>query len=355
MNSRGFEEQFHWIFVMIAGGVILGFFFMVAQKQRSLSQEHLQVTLATDVEDIFVGALVSKGAAQLLPLPSDGIGFECNRGCACFFSISRARKDFGEKSMFAPSILEGEDALLWTVDWKQPYRVSNFIFATNPDYRYVFVFDDSDGESRRLLEVVTKSLPPPLRRQGVVVASVVYVNVSLDDLSSLDAEEFVHNRFVFLNIPLERVRSVQLARSLRRVSSGVSVDKTAIGFYSYDGSFNQVDYVAYSGLPSVFAAIFSADNVMFKCSMETAFERLAVVSAVYERRSATLDEALAESKPWCSYGSIGQALGEQRKVAESVAADLKKAKDQIASLSRISSGLEKLNGELVQASCPELF
>ena len=39
MNRKGFELQFNWIFVLIAGALILAFFFTIAQKQRNLSQQ----------------------------------------------------------------------------------------------------------------------------------------------------------------------------------------------------------------------------------------------------------------------------------------------------------------------------
>jgi hypothetical protein len=93
MNKKGFELQFHWIFVLIAGALILSFFFMVANKQKNLSQDRLQLTLATEIENIFTGAIISRGTAQKMPTPPQGITFECTEGCECKYGIGRATKE----------------------------------------------------------------------------------------------------------------------------------------------------------------------------------------------------------------------------------------------------------------------
>jgi len=356
VGRRGFEEQFHWIFVLIAGGVILGFFFVVAQKQRSLSTERLQLTLVTDVEDIFVGALVSKGAAQVLPLPPQGIGFECTRGCECRFRVSNAAKSFGGKSFFAPRVVRGDDALVWTVDWKQPFRVSNFVMVTNPSRAFVFVYDENNGESRRLHEQVVKGLPPPVLRQGRVVGEVQYVNATLGNVSRMSPLEFDEVRFVFLGLSPERVKQVSLTRGWEGVS-GVSVDANAVGFYEYAGRFDSVDYISYAGLPTVFAAIFAEDSTMYACSVGFAFGRLAYLSEVYARRAQSLSLALEESRPWCSYQSMIDQLRAMGAAARAVAdaGEMRGVAQRIAEVGRLGSNVERLNNELVLRSCPELF
>lgn len=354
VGSRGFEEQFHWIFILIAGALILGFFFTVAQKQRALSAEKLQLSLVTDVEDIFVGALVSKGAAQVLPLPPQGLGFECTRGCDCHFQVSRAEKSFGGKSFFGPELMTGEDALVWTLDWKVPYRASNFVLVTNPQQLFVFVYDEDNAESAQLREQVVGGLPPRIERRGQVVGEVKYLNVSLAEVESLEPEEYERVRFVFLGIDPSTVAQVRLKRGWDDVS-GVSVDKNAVGFYAYDGDFESVDYISYSGLPSVYAAIFAEDSVMYACSLGFAFERLGSLARVLEGRGVALQAAVEEARPWCSYQPLISALRSQSAAAEDVAASLRTKSQRVVEVGRIGSNLEKLNQELVLRSCPELF
>lgn len=354
VGSRGFEEQFHWIFILVAGALILGFFFTVAQKQRSLSAEKLQLSLVTDVEDIFVGALVSKGTAQVLPLPPQGLGFSCTRGCDCNFEVSRAKKSFGGKSFFGPDLMTGDDALVWTLDWKVPYRASNFVLVTNPQQLFVFVYDEDDGQSRSLHDQVVEGLPPQIQRRGRVVAEVKYINVSVDDLGSLEPQEYERTRFVFLGIDPDRVGSLSIQDGWDEVS-GVSVDRNAVGFYAYDDGFESIDYISYAGLPSVYAAIFSQDSVMYACSLGFAFKRLGALAQVYEGRAQSLQSAVEAARPWCSYQPLIDALRLQRVAAEDVAGSLRKGSRRVAEIGSLASNLEQLNQEVVLRSCPELF
>jgi len=44
VGKRGIEMQFHWIFILIAGAIILAFFFSLVAKQKSLSEEKLSIS-----------------------------------------------------------------------------------------------------------------------------------------------------------------------------------------------------------------------------------------------------------------------------------------------------------------------
>ena len=159
MAKKGIEAQFHWIFVLIAGALILAFFFSVAMKQRALSQEKLQLTLSSDVENIFTAAIVSKGTAQKVPVPPQGIAFECTQGCACEFRIARAPRQFGDKAIFAPDFLGEQDLTVWALAFGLPYRATNFLYLTNPNIKYYFVKDEQQA-SKNLFQQITKKKGP---------------------------------------------------------------------------------------------------------------------------------------------------------------------------------------------------
>src|SRR3990172_10512018 len=151
-----FEMQFHWIFVLVAGALILAFFFTVAHRQRAISTERLQLTLATDIENIFTGAIVSRGTAQSLPVPPQGIAFDCTEGCDCAFRIGNAQRSFGDKSLFAQDILEERKIKVWAQELKMPYRATNFLYLTNPNIKYYFVYNEGDTTQ---LQQLSKHIP----------------------------------------------------------------------------------------------------------------------------------------------------------------------------------------------------
>ncbi len=353
-NKKGFELQFHWIFIMIAGALILAFFFSVAYKQRAYSQEKLELTLATDIENIFTGAIISRGTAQRLPVPPQGIVFECLTGCNCRFRIDRAAKSFGDKAMFAPELLSDQDITVWALELKLPYRVTNFLYLTNPNIKYYFVYND-EPESTQFLKQLTKNIPP----------LISYENITLQELTSLQAEDYQHTKFVFLNVD-----PPTLDDSFRKESAGaIKIDLEGIAFYEKEGvNFNRVKYLGYIGLPSLYAAMFAQDYVMYECGLRTAFRRLSYVSFLYAERAAELQQKSFEvERTWCDYGAsstinvcnnvlpstVVGMLCEQHTIGKELSVKLDDT--PMRRLSPLKEHLDSANMNFLQHSCPELF
>ncbi len=345
LSRKGFELQFHWIFIMIAGALILAFFFTVAQKQRALSQEKLSLTLASDIENIFTGAIVSKGTAQILPVPPQGIAFECSEGCACRFSIERASRDFGDKVMFAPAFLSDQDVVVWAVEWKQPYRVTNFLFLTNPNVKYYLVYNDADQLSKNLLEQLTKNLPP----------LIDYEKITDENLPSVQNEDYELAVFVLLNVKPATLDSSFRKADVRAVEVINVPPQARLNFYRNDG-VNLVYEAAWPiiDLTAIYAAIFADSAKMYECGMKSAFRKMSYISELYAERAEVLEaDAIEAEKIWCVYEDSVSALREQRNLAKSLVASLEQSK--IAQLNPLMQELDRKNRVLVQQSCPEMF
>jgi hypothetical protein len=361
-HKKGFELQFHWIFILIAGALILAFFFTVANRQRAISQEKLQLTLATDIENIFTGAIVSRGTAQKLPVPPQGIAFECTEGCACQFRIEKAPRDFGDKSLFAPELLEERDINVWALEFKTPYRITNFLYLTNPNIKYYFVHED---KGKTLLQQLTKGIPM-LRTEAGLAPFMDYQNITVQELTSLKAEDYQHHKFIFLH-----TEPPTLDDTFRKQSfSGIKIDDRGVSFYDKEGTkFSKPRKIlSYVGIPSLYAAIFSQDSIMYECGLRTAFRKLSHVSQLYAERAAELQQKSADAgRDWCNYGAIStqktcdnqdnsgvvQALCQQHALAKTLSVNLDQSK--IAQLNPIMHQLETQNRNFIQQSCPELF
>lgn len=361
LNNKGFELQFHWIFILVAGGIILAFFFMIATKQQGISQERLELTLATDIENILTGAIISKGTAQRLPVPPQGIAFECSEFCDCNFRIERAQKSFGGNAMFAPSLLKDQDITVWSLEFKTPYRVANFLYLTNPNINYIFV-DMGTPQSKQLLNQLTKNIPP----------LISYETINAADLPAHEAGDYEHTKFIFLHAKRADISNYELSRSYRRQEySAVNIDTTGVSFYQQYGlGFTQQDIVSYVGQPSLYAAIFAQDSTMYRCGLKTAFERLDYISQLYAERAQELQYlAFNQNRTWCNYGapespdadvcenSISGTIVSRLCRQHTIASELRAELDQqaITTLSVLKSQLESDNRNFIQQSCPELF
>jgi len=356
MNKKGIELQFHWIFILIAGALILGFFFSVANKQKNLSQEKLELTLATDIDNILTQAIVSRGTAQPLPVPPQGIAFECTEGCECRFRIEKATKNFGDKPIFAPSYLKDQELTVWALELKLPYRITNFLYITNPNIKYYLVYEE-ETTSKSLLHQLKKGIPPLIQ----------YETITQQQMTSTKEEDYQHTKFVLLN-----VEPTTLDYSFKKASaSAIKVDPNGITFYEKDGTtLTSTKYLSYAGLPSIYAAIFAEDSTMYECGLKTAFRKLGYISKIYAERAAELEQKATETgKTWCVYGNIGKCEEEDCSAAASAtviqllcqqnacAKNLANQLDQsaLANLNTLKSLLDSANRNFIQQSCPELF
>jgi len=344
MAKKGIEAQFHWIFILIAGALILAFFFSVAMKQRALSQEKLQLTLATDVENIFTAAIVSKGTAQKVPVPPQGIAFECTQGCACEFRIARAPRQFGDKTIFAPELLAEQDLTVWSLPFGLPYRATNFLYLTNPDIKYYFVHDGEQA-SKNLFQQITKNIPP----------LIDYEIIKSSDMGSIREDGYQHTKFVFVTFE-PNYRPSMLHTSFRRAeASAVKLDQRSVVFYEKEGTtLVSKQVLSYAGMPSVYAAIFAHDHTMYRCGLQTAFRKLSYLSQLYIKRAQELKtRALESQKEWCAYDDIISLLQEQQEAANALSQEIDESR--IIQLNSLKDQLERTNRNYVQQSCPELF
>lgn len=352
MNRRGFEMQFHWIFVLIAGAIILFFFFSVVQKQRTISEERLSITLSTDIDAVFSSAVESRGTSQVLTVPESGIAFSCSDVCDCNFWIGKKSTQFKDKIIFAPGLLNGGKAVAWSLDWKIPFRAANFLFLMNPADRYFFVMDQSSSRSHDLFARLNRSLP----------SDVPLSMISPDELPSIVASEGLRYRFVFLDVPLSSPFGLQEGFKTIDVSAVYvnSVDK-AVTFYSKDKkSFSfSADSSLFLGDPGIFAAVFADDKDMFECGMKKAFSRLSAVSSILRSRASSLESDMSGvNRSDCVYSAPNMEYLAEISASAGVLSDSSSFvadTDKFNVIAGAVDSLDGLNSNLVQQSCPGIY
>ena len=121
--AKGFELQFHWIFILIAGALILAFFFSIAQKQKVISEQRLEFSISSELEGVVAAAIGGKGSARIIQNP--GVSFSCKEGCACTL------KNRDAKELIFGLTSGGDTLSLWSKEVLMPYRVANLLFLTD--------------------------------------------------------------------------------------------------------------------------------------------------------------------------------------------------------------------------------
>jgi hypothetical protein len=272
------DVQFNWIFILIAGAVILGLFFKVASTQRQLSEDKSAIRLMTDFDAITKAALQSRDTIQKVQLPSIGLHFECPATCGCQMLFGRFPLAFGDSVIFAPPAVEGTEARLWVLDWRVPFRVTNMLYITNPETHLYLVYDDS-AASQDLLDRLRKLMP----------AEIDYDAISIDGLQNVRNENYARVHFVFLGMQQSLIPVA--ARYKGTAIRGVSVLADGRLVFSSMGTRGETTQEeGYAGDEMLMGAIMAGDALTYHCNALTAFTRLAGVASVYQERASELEQ-----------------------------------------------------------------
>jgi hypothetical protein len=279
MKKRGLIElHFNWIFILIAGAIIFVFFINVVNKQKDLSEIKTSATIVTSLESILTGAQISTDTINIVDLPKVDIGFECNR-----YFIGAIPKQIKGNVIFAPNLLKGKKLITWALDWNMPYRVTNFLYLTDPQLRYVLVHDSN---TQSIATKIYDELPQEMNKELI------------ENINNFKNKNNYKVKFIFLINPNNNV--------LTKLSNMANEDVTAINltdigtsniipstgtiefFQKKENTWESKGTTYYLKKESLFGAIFADDKDIYDCVMKKAFKKLNLVSKIYSERSEEL-------------------------------------------------------------------
>lgn len=280
------EVQFNWIFILIAGAIILLFFGYLVFQIKGTAEEKTSTTVLSNLEPILTGAGVSTGTLNIVKLPNAEIEVSCER-----FAIGSLRSAIESEVIFAPRKIKGREMLTWALEWAVPFRVTNFLYLTSPNIIYVFVYDSGNEDLKKALFEDNNEFPEEINKQ-------IWSNNELEpQLSSIKELNNYEVRFIFLNTPKMEVASTFSEMDDKDVTALVidadSPDGTGkLTFYQKKGSsWQETGETRFLRKPSLIGAIFSYSYEDYVCNMGKAFRRLVHVSDVYSKRSGQLTGA----------------------------------------------------------------
>ncbi len=302
--------QLNWIFVLVIGAIILTFFIVIVQKQRVVSEENIAGAIQTDLQSIFSSSFVSTGTATIVEVPNKPLEFSCEGGLPGFKIGNQNPSRF--PYAFSPDIIKSDRSTLsvFAYDWSLPFRITNFLYVTSPDVRYIIV-DNVDGESMDpLVEELTELLPPVYIKKGD--SQQLFMNWEVVDENRIAkdpgqvgniADELENKgnnyklRLIFVNPPgadiafylhptfaYTEISAIVIRGNL---DSGklTFFDRQAIDLGVGEMKLENLDFV---GEASVLAAIFAESSDIYKCGMNNAFERFEEIVQIYKKRTEEL-------------------------------------------------------------------
>lgn len=339
-SKKGFEMQFNWIFVLVAGAVILLFFAFIIVRQKDVSELSAKVTVLKSIGSIITSASVSTDTTGLKNIPNSNIEIGCNR-----VSLgSGASKQYQNLVLFAPNILKGSNLIWQTNSFSIPYRATNLLFLTNSQVRYIIIGDTPLARevNKSLSSYLNKEFNPILtsiKNEGdSKVMFIIFNNMN-------PTTDFVSTIEKFKNIPDLDVTAI-------KIKGDSSLGETK--FYRKKGNtFDAKEKSYYLTKPGLLGAIYSDSKEDYECGMKNVFSRLVFVNDIY---ASKLSELIINSKPIC-VDLFQKAKGQLRHIRDSFEEAISKEFNMeiFENIINYGQSLISYNKDLQKISCPSIY
>ena len=301
-GKRAQGEQFNWIFVIIAGAVILAFFGVFTMKYIQLQQLQQNIDIGRNFKqsiDILQNSpIVGKERGVSIDDNSKadegafriGVVAEMEYYCdvASHAQISFNGEDrypiaFEKEILFGPSKMKINSLDLWVLPYYFPFFVTNVVYLSDPRADYFFVYDSGKNEE------IVKNMYTPSN------LNVEKVSVS----SKLKADSGTVGRFVFFTA--DEKSATSRIKDLAKMYDEVDVKHVKINAQDeeigtvtfFDNMAKSTGKVNFYGRPLMWGAIFSSDSETYNCAANKTIKRIPGISDIYSTKA----NLLAKTEP----------------------------------------------------------
>ncbi len=285
MRKKGaIEIQFNWMFVLVAGAIILSFFVVFVLQQREASEQKLSASLIKDLETKITSARVSGGSAAELNLHDLEIFFSCED-----YRLKGVSESINYRAIFTPDRVKGRTMLLWSMPWSIPFKVTNLLFITSPDAKYVIL--DTNTNSLLTNDVYERMANKFLNVDLVDENSVDTIDISSGykiKIVCFDCDNNIQNLDLsrFYNFADPDVRAVSITSSPPYNVNFYVMDQESLvseGTSPFFGTDSDSEATMY-------AAIFADSKDTYDCNMNKALNTFSIVAQVYKNRMLKLQQ-----------------------------------------------------------------
>ena len=276
MSAKGeVEIAFNWIYILIAGAVILLFFVGIIVQQKSASENYLAAEVVRMMESIFAGAGVSEKTKNIVDasgLADYILYFDCEEGVGKFGVQDKpGGVEDTVHPLFAPLTIQSTQLLTWSLPYNLPYKVVDFLFITSPNTQYYVFGSDPfvDELDEEMAEFKNVEIVADFQAYALLNPGLKYQVRVVDTTGSLGNQAIPSK---LQELPDEKVTmvafrgtNIDFFHKVGRewVSEGEAVSLFSLG--AQEGNILERD-------AAKFAAVFAGSREQYECNMEKALE-----------------------------------------------------------------------------------
>lgn len=356
-SKRAFAVQFNWVFVLIAGGLIMLFFFTVIRGCQQQGEEAIDAQVTIDLSSVISSAEKSKGTLFKVDIKDTKLTYSCP-----YLSVGETAGTIRLDTAFSPDELKSvqDKYFMMSLDWNMPFKILNYFYLSSPEVRYVFLEDEKEYYNYILNDAYHYTFPqnmtPETAQSCAGLADVGDYKVRFIFFGS------VNNDCTSGFSELERDDLTALNISVL----GEGLDGDPLGgygkvfFWHYNkqnSEFHKVGEGAYLGRTMLMGAIISEDPQSYNCAVRNSLKRLNVLSTVYLNRTQGLIDDLSVQGCFDKSGYVNSVT--ELKNIKSLTDDLNTLNTlneiKMQQIFRSAKRIKEYNTQTLHASCPLIY
>ncbi|MBS3145313.1 hypothetical protein J4414_00735 [Candidatus Woesearchaeota archaeon] len=301
-DKKGVEVVFVWIFVVIAGAVIIAFFVSFAFRHAETSTAVTDIRYLDTISSIITTFATSLEADKTINLPTKvEVLFHCD-GILMESGGREYNRQIPNHIIFGTERLADDKILLWTVPWRLPYTITNLIYTSSPHVKYFLIYDSA---SRNFVNELASEIPSRFLTEPMDVRSLNIENIDKDS----ELRQYYKNKFVFFTTP----QKVDEIKNMKTDSSIVQIGKDNYGDITF---YEETEKTSkYIGNELIYGAIFTDDYDTYTCLLEKTMNKHSQITSLYAEKARLL---LIKSVAQCSYSQIKSTLDREKTLAQTL-------------------------------------
>jgi len=271
------KAQLNWIFVLIAGFIILVLFIVFAIDYKNLSFRKANTQLAIEIDSQFELLSIERLATKIDPMGMDRfkVDFFCNN-----FLINDGDKiSIRDKIIFAPSSIETSELLFWVDEFYLPYKVADLIYVSSPNIKY-YLYPAEEVEE--FLEYLPKEFNTD------------------NQFFNIEAINYIEEAKIKQDILMEHLHQIKFILFRNTGVPKFSVKTKIINVDTIeDLDFGRVGSNSYIKKQLLLGAIFSDD---YNCFFDKILNKITLLNQIYKEKASNLH--IKNNNPECNYQTI---------------------------------------------------
>ena len=288
------QIQFNWIFILIAGAVILLFFVGLVVKQKGVAEQGIRTEILTALKPIITAEAFSEKTKIVVEVPDEEVFFHCTDDVSNY-GIQKAGVaiDTPITPIFAPESIMTTKMVSWSLPYQMPYKVMDLLIVSAINNKYYVLGD----ETKFRTELIN------------FTEEFNFDEINSGEYTSLDPGDNFRIRMVVFgstnNVFTENggVIPKKLAAMGKKLS-GALIEGTDVTFYENEYSSignsgtwvsnGEIDTIGFSSMGAkdsvLYGAVFAESKDSFECNMIKVFTRMNLLNKVYEKKMKTVEE-----------------------------------------------------------------